>query len=116
MGLPAELETRSMQSGSPMPGSEITEDKGRRSLISMARGWESKAVESQMADASKERINRQEYLTAEQAELRQKREGLLLSRARVLRDLETARHLRYRTILQETLDHLDRELAALETS
>jgi hypothetical protein len=79
----------------------------------MARGWESKSVESQMEEASKERGNRQAYVTSEQAELRQKREGLLLSRARVLRDLETARHPRYRAILQEALDHLDRELANL---
>jgi hypothetical protein len=77
----------------------------------MARGWESKAVESQMEDASKERVDHKEYLTVEQAVLKQKRDGLLLSRARVLHDLETARTPKYRIILQKALDHLDQELA-----
>jgi hypothetical protein len=79
----------------------------------MARGWESKSVESQMEEASKERGDRKAYDTSEQAEIRQKKEGLLLSRARVMHDLETARNPRYRNILQAALDHLDRELADL---
>ncbi len=77
----------------------------------MARGWESKAVEAQIetreaagGDAPAERLDPQ------QLETLQKREGLLLSRARVLRDLETSQNPRYRKILQEALDYLDREL------
>ncbi len=78
----------------------------------MARGWESKSVEAQIetressgGNAAAERLNPQ------QLELLRKREGLLLSRSRVLRDLETARNPRYRKILQEALAYLDHQLA-----
>ncbi len=76
----------------------------------MARGWESKAVESQIEDASRT-ASRGSQLNTEQAELRQKREGLLLTRTRILQDLETARHPRHRTILHEALEHIESELA-----
>ncbi len=81
----------------------------------MARGWESKAVESQIEDSSKKGENRDDPMSVEQVEIRQKREGLLLSRTRVLRDLENANHPRYREILQQALDHLERELDELES-
>jgi hypothetical protein len=79
----------------------------------MARGWESKAVESQIEQAATKTDDREDRWNPEQVEIRQKRDGLLLSRARVLQDLETARHPRHRNILQAALDHLERELAKL---
>jgi hypothetical protein len=80
----------------------------------MARGWESKGVEAQIetaADGAGEQVKG--YLSPAQAGRLRKKEGLLLSRSRVLRDLETARNPRYRDILREALRHLERELEAL---
>jgi hypothetical protein len=78
----------------------------------MARGWESKSVEAQIE--TRERAGKDsaaERLDPQQLDLLRKREGLRLSRARVLSDLETARNPRYRKILQEALNYLDSELA-----
>jgi hypothetical protein len=81
----------------------------------MARGWESKAVEAQIEGTEREAGDRTNGLfSPSQVEIRQKREGLLLSRARVLQDMQTARNPRYRKLLQDTLDHLEHELELLE--
>jgi hypothetical protein len=80
----------------------------------MARGWESKSVEAQIETAeggAGDQIKGR--LSPAQADRLRKKEGLLLSRSRVLRDLETARNPRYRDILREALRHLERELEAL---
>jgi hypothetical protein len=82
---------------------------------SMSRGWESKAVESQMEDAASRRgAARQTHLTAEQIHLRSERQSLELSRTRVLNDLESATHPRRREQLQAALNYLDGKLSALE--
>jgi hypothetical protein len=78
----------------------------------MARGWESKAVESQIEDAYL-RSERREVLTPEERELRGKREGLELSRRRVVQDIETTRSAVRRTTLEQTLAFLDGELKKL---
>jgi hypothetical protein len=81
----------------------------------MARGWESKAVEQQREAAGNEsRVADKVPLSPEQADLLRKREGLLLSRSRVLHDLEVARNPRYRAILMDALKHLESEVAGLE--
>jgi hypothetical protein len=77
----------------------------------MARGWESKAVEAQQSEnatgSSKPR------LTAEQLERQRKRESLELSRARVMRELETASTDVHRAALRNALGYLDEELGKL---
>jgi CHASE3 domain sensor protein len=78
----------------------------------MARGWESKSVESQIEDADS-RSDRGERLTSEQRQLRHKREGLELSRRRVLQELETTRSAVRRTSLEQALAFLDKELEEL---
>jgi hypothetical protein len=77
----------------------------------MARGWESKSVESQQSEPELNTGKRQ--LTAEQAERARKREGLEMSRARITRELETARSDVHRTALQNALAFLDAEIAKL---
>lgn len=77
----------------------------------MARGWESKSVESQRE--ANPRADRGEVLTPEQRELRRKRESLELSRRRVLQDLEAARSEIRRTSLEKALAFLDEELSKL---
>jgi hypothetical protein len=73
----------------------------------MARGWESKSVESQQHEAYEPR-NRK--APAEEIERRQKRESLELSRSRVARELEAARTPVHRTALENALRFLDDEL------
>jgi hypothetical protein len=81
----------------------------------MARGWESKSVESQIEAAESRRAAlRQAPLTAEQLRVERERESLQLSRARVRKDLETATHPRRREQLESALRHLDQKLAALD--
>ena len=74
----------------------------------MARGWESKSVESQQTeewgrDGSRKR-------PAEEIEKERKRESLELSRTRVRRELESARSPVHRSALENALQHLESEL------
>jgi len=79
----------------------------------MARGWESKSVESQIESAESRRAVRGVAISAQEAERNKKRESLQLSRTRVLHDLETANNPRYREILQAALKHLDDKLSEI---
>jgi molecular chaperone GrpE (heat shock protein) len=79
----------------------------------MARGWESKDIESQIEEALSARGSRAPVQSEEQIALQRKREGLELSRTRVLHDLETARNPRYQAVLKDALAHLDKQLAEL---
>jgi hypothetical protein len=81
----------------------------------MARGWESKSVEAQIELAESRRSSKQAVVVnAKEAERIKKRESLLLSRTRVVHDLESANNPRYREILQAALKHLDQKLAEIE--
>ena len=77
----------------------------------MARGWESKSVESQQEVLPE--ADRGEALTPEQREIRRKRESLELDRRRVLHDLEAARSPVRRASLERALAFLDGEIAKL---
>jgi hypothetical protein len=78
----------------------------------MARGWESKSVESQIEDAESRRA-RGEALSPEERERRRKREGLELSRRGVLREIETAKSPVRRASLEQALAFLDEEIRKL---
>ena len=80
----------------------------------MARGWESKSVESQIELAESSRGRRGVQLTREQIETERERESLQLSRIRVLHDLESATNPRYRETLLAALKHLDEKLASFQ--
>jgi len=79
----------------------------------VARGWESKSIESQQQDAE-ERSAVRPAVSAEESKRQALKDSLLLSRTRVLRDLESARHPRHEQILRGALAHLDAQLAALD--
>jgi len=80
----------------------------------MARGWESKDVEDQINAAEAARAARERrQMTPEEVEIEAKREGLLLSRAKIARDLETVADARYRAMLERALAHVDAELEGL---
>jgi hypothetical protein len=80
----------------------------------MARGWESKAVESQI-EAAQTRSSRSKavQLSAEQLLIQRERESIELSRTRVLQDLDSATNPKYRDLLQRSLRYLDEKLQAL---
>jgi hypothetical protein len=80
----------------------------------MARGWESKSVESQIESAEERAtLARPPKLSPEETERHHKRESLLLTRVRVMHDLETSKNPGYRKTLEAALKHLDDKLAAL---
>lgn len=80
----------------------------------MARGWESKSVESQMDAAESQRgAAAARAKSADEIRRERERESLELTRKRVIRDLETVTHSRYRAQLEAALAHLDRQIAAL---
>jgi hypothetical protein len=81
----------------------------------MARGWESKAVEGQVQDfQEKDSDGKKRQLTPAQLETRRRRDVLLLSRARVEKDLQSSRDPRYKELLNRALADLDAQLAALK--
>jgi hypothetical protein len=80
----------------------------------MARGWESKAVESQIELAERRRIDSERLkLSQEALNLQRERESLQLSRTRVMRDLASAKGGSYRESLEAALNYLDKKIAAL---
>jgi hypothetical protein len=81
----------------------------------MAKGWESKSVEDQIQNADNEanHDNRRKQLTPDQMEAHRRREVLLLSRARVEKDLNASQNPRYRDQLTRALADLDVQLSKL---
>jgi CHASE3 domain sensor protein len=77
----------------------------------MARGFESKSVESQQNTDSRQ--DRGGALTPEQRELKKKREGLELSRRRIVQEMETTRSVVRRASLEQALAFLEEELGKL---
>ena len=81
----------------------------------MARGWESKSVEAQQAEATDSDRAPKARLTPEQATRQRELEGVRLSRKRVLDQLNAASGPRHRQMLQDALAELDRRIQALES-
>ncbi len=76
----------------------------------MARGWESKSVEAQQADASEKSSKRPAPMSAEEAARWREKESLRLSRQSVLQQLEAAQNPRHRNLLEDTLADLEEKL------
>ena len=79
----------------------------------MARGWESKSVESQQHETLGTRDRRNDGPSAEERERIRKRESLELQRRRVVHDLESSHSAVHRTALENALRFLDDELSKL---
>jgi hypothetical protein len=80
----------------------------------MARGWESKSIEAQidMAESRHSSVKPfQKAINPQQLEVVRKRETLLLSRTRVMRELDSTQNPRYKGILSKALADLDAQLA-----
>lgn len=81
---------------------------------SMARGWESKSVEAQVEEAESEpSLNPDQKITVAELQTIFKKKDLMLSRKRVLQQLELSPNERYSELLRRTLNGLDAELAGL---
>ncbi len=76
----------------------------------VARGWESKSVEAQQAEASDKSAEPRPRMSAEEATRWRERESLRLSRQRVLQQLEVTQNPRHRKLLEEALADLERKL------
>jgi hypothetical protein len=83
-------------------------------MKAVARGWESKSVEAQQAEARDKSVKRRPPMSAEEASLWREKESLRLSRQRVLQQLETSQNPRHRKLLEESLDDLEQKLNKLE--
>jgi hypothetical protein len=79
----------------------------------MARGWESKSIESQQEEAARERVRRP-MLTPEQRADAERRRTLELTRTRLADDLSRAKAPHHRTMLERSLAAIDEELARLQ--
>ncbi len=76
----------------------------------MARGWESKSVEEQQAEASEKSSHRRAPMSAEEAARWREKESLRLSRQSVLQQLEATQNPRHRKLLEDTLADLEEKL------
>jgi hypothetical protein len=80
----------------------------------MARGWESKSVESQQEQTLRdESEQRALHLSPEERERHERLASLTLSRARTLEQLERATGDAHRRMLKRTLMALERDIAGL---
>ena len=80
----------------------------------MARGWESKDVESQVLETEEPKqkgVSGQK--SPEQLSREQERNDLQLSRTRIVNDLASATHPNHRKSLEAALAHLDKKIAEL---
>ena len=78
----------------------------------MARGWESKSVESQIESADKS-VDQGAPLSPEERQRRQKLASLELSRRRVQQEIETTRSEVRRASLEHALSFLNQEIEGL---
>jgi hypothetical protein len=83
----------------------------------MARGWESKSVEAQQAGMAEVRRSAalENIPNPEDLEFIRKKETILLSRTRIVRELTSAQNPRYKAVLQKALADLDTQLSSLAT-
>jgi hypothetical protein len=79
----------------------------------MARGWESKSIEEQQAEATQQ-SELKKPMSKEEIEGRRKRDGLILSRKSVSAQLSSATNSRHREMLEQAIAELDRQIAELQ--
>jgi hypothetical protein len=83
----------------------------------LARGWESKSIESQQEESLREPEQGDfRRLSPEERARRERLASLELSRARTLDQLERATGAAHRAMLKRTLLALERDLAEVETT
>jgi hypothetical protein len=82
----------------------------------MARGWESKSVEDQVADAEAAKDDRAKHHSSQQERVREtQRQSLLMSRTQIIGRLKRATNPRYRTQLEAALQDLEKKLREFDS-
>jgi len=76
----------------------------------VARGWESKAVEAQQAEASDKSAKLRPAMSADEAARWRTKESLRLARQSVLQQLEVSQNPRHRKLLEDALADLEEKL------
>ncbi len=80
----------------------------------MARGWESKSVEAQIEESHLAKPAKDKpRLNSEQTRNRIKKADLLLSRSRVVQQLEHSTNERFSELMKRTLADLDSQISGL---
>jgi hypothetical protein len=80
----------------------------------MARGWESKSVESQIEEAGgKTTSDSGRQPTEVDKQIRREREVLLLARARVLQQIEASSNERYKESRRRALEELENKINSI---
>ena len=79
----------------------------------MARGWESKSVEDQQAEALSAGDKPRPPLTPDQRTRKREHDLVLLTRQRILHQLEAAQHPQHREMLENALSDINSRLARL---
>jgi len=81
----------------------------------MARGWESKAVADQIEEGESRQAQSPKAETSpEERRLKERHDSLLLSKSRLLQQLERATNPAYRNVLLNGLKSVEKELEELE--
>jgi vacuolar-type H+-ATPase subunit E/Vma4 len=78
----------------------------------VARGWESKSVESQQDDA-KSTAEPKSRLSVEQRNLESRKQAVQLARSRVLQQISSTENPSYRSTLEQALKELEEQLRKL---
>ena len=81
----------------------------------MARGWESKNIESQQEEAGRTRTKAPAFTPEEQAR-RARRHSLELARSRAAADLQRATAPAHRSMLEQAIKALDQQIGELANS
>lgn len=81
----------------------------------MARGWESKSIEQQQADALDPLDSSRPRLSSAQQKLNRQRASLLLARTRLAHQLQSAQSPRHRHMLEQSLAELDKQLSSFDS-
>ena len=81
----------------------------------MARGWESKSVEEQQSAVEDRQHDKDKAaVKASDVERRKRKQGLLLERGRLTREMEQSHKKQYLVLLERALAHIDAEIAGLD--
>lgn len=82
----------------------------------MARGWESKQVESQIDDAREKHDPGSGEATLDGQNVQREKQNLLLSRAYIQHQIELSANDRYTESLNKALEEIERKLSQLAES
>ena len=82
----------------------------------MARGWESKSVESQMESARTDQSQQDDQRSEREKFALREQQNLLLSRSYVQHQLESASNERYAQSLRQALEEINQKLSTLQST